>query len=144
MYVYTHTHTHTHIHTHTYTHIYTHIHTHTHAYIHTHIYTHTYTHIHTHTHTYIHTHIYMHIHTHIYTHTHNGILLGLGGHMLRELIQRKILNVIIYKWKLKTKQMTITKRGNFPGGPVAKTLHSQSRGPRFDPWSGDQIPHATA
>ena len=72
------------------------------------------------------------------------IWMDLEGIMLRELIWRKILNVIIYKWKLKTKQMTITKRGNFPGGPVAKTLPSQSRGPRFDPWSGDQIPRATA
>ena len=26
---------------------------------------------------------------------------------------------------------------DFPGGPVAKTLHSQCRGPRFDPWSGN-------
>ena len=25
---------------------------------------------------------------------------------------------------------------DFPGGPVAKTLSSQCRGPRFDPWSG--------
>ena len=24
----------------------------------------------------------------------------------------------------------------FPHGPVAKTLHSQGRGPGFDPWSG--------
>ena len=32
---------------------------------------------------------------------------------------------------------------NFPGGPVAKTLHSQCRGPGFDPWSGDKIPHVT-
>ena len=24
----------------------------------------------------------------------------------------------------------------FPHGPVAKILHSQCRGPRFDPWSG--------
>ena len=23
---------------------------------------------------------------------------------------------------------------DFPGGPVAKTLSSQRRGPRFDPW----------
>ena len=28
-------------------------------------------------------------------------------------------------------------RWDFPGGPVAMTLHSQSRGPRFDPWSGN-------
>ena len=25
--------------------------------------------------------------------------------------------------------------GDFPGGPVAKTLHSQCRGPEFDPWT---------
>ena len=33
---------------------------------------------------------------------------------------------------------------DFPGGPVAKTLHPQSRGPRFDPWSENWIPHATS
>ena len=27
--------------------------------------------------------------------------------------------------------------GGFPGGPVAKTLSSQCRGPRFDLWSGN-------
>ena len=26
---------------------------------------------------------------------------------------------------------------DFPGGPVAKTLNSQCRGPGFDPWSGN-------
>ena len=26
---------------------------------------------------------------------------------------------------------------DFPDGPVAKTLHSQCRGPRFNPWSGN-------
>ena len=26
---------------------------------------------------------------------------------------------------------------DFPGGPVAKTNHSQCRGPGFDPWSGN-------
>ena len=31
--------------------------------------------------------------------------------------------------------------GDFPGGPVAKTLCSQSRGPGFHPWSGNYIPH---
>ena len=31
---------------------------------------------------------------------------------------------------------------DFPGGPVTKTLRSQCRGPRFDPWLGNQIPHA--
>ena len=32
----------------------------------------------------------------------------------------------------------------FPGDTVAKTLGSQCRGPGFDPWSRNQIPHATA
>ena len=27
--------------------------------------------------------------------------------------------------------------GDFPGGPVAKTLRSQCRGPRIKPWSGN-------
>ena len=32
--------------------------------------------------------------------------------------------------------------GDFPGGPVAKTLRSQCRGPGSDPWSGKLIPYA--
>ena len=32
---------------------------------------------------------------------------------------------------------------DFLGGPGAKTLCSQCRGLGFDPWSGNQIPHAT-
>ena len=31
---------------------------------------------------------------------------------------------------------------DFPGGPGAKTLHSQCRGPRFDPKLGSDIPRA--
>ena len=34
--------------------------------------------------------------------------------------------------------------GDFPGIPVAKTPCSQCRGPGFDPWPGNQMPHATA
>ena len=30
-----------------------------------------------------------------------------------------------------------------PGGPVVKPLSSQRRGPRFNPWSGNEIPHTT-
>ena len=30
----------------------------------------------------------------------------------------------------------IRKKGDFSGGPMAKTLHSQCRGSRFHPWSG--------
>ena len=31
---------------------------------------------------------------------------------------------------------------DFSDGPVAKTLGSQCTGSRFDPWSGNYIPHA--
>ena len=30
-----------------------------------------------------------------------------------------------------------TTSGDFPGGPVVKTLRSQCRGPGFHPWSGN-------
>lgn len=30
-----------------------------------------------------------------------------------------------------------------PGAPVGKNLSSQCRGPRSDPWSGSQMPHAS-
>ena len=33
-------------------------------------------------------------------------------------------------------------RGDFPGGAVAKTPCSQGRGPGFNPWSENEIPHA--
>ena len=33
--------------------------------------------------------------------------------------------------------------GDFSGGLVAKTPRGQRRGPRFDPWSENQIPHAS-
>ena len=32
---------------------------------------------------------------------------------------------------------------DFPGDSVAETLCSQCRGPGFEPWSGNQMPHAT-
>ena len=32
---------------------------------------------------------------------------------------------------------TLDITGDFPGGTVSKTPHSQCRGPRFDPWSGN-------
>ena len=32
---------------------------------------------------------------------------------------------------------------DFPGGPAAKTPCCQCRGPRFNPWSGNYIPHVT-
>ena len=32
--------------------------------------------------------------------------------------------------------------GSFSGDPVAKTLYSQCRGPGFNAWLGNKIPHA--
>ena len=32
---------------------------------------------------------------------------------------------------------------DFPAGPVDNTPSSQNRGPRFNPWSGNEISHAT-
>ena len=37
---------------------------------------------------------------------------------------------------IRNKQIKLRKHnGDFPGGPVAKTLHSQCRGPGLNPWS---------
>ena len=33
-------------------------------------------------------------------------------------------------------------QGDFPGGPVVKTLYFHCRGHGFDPWWGTKIPHA--
>ena len=38
----------------------------------------------------------------------------------------------IYPYKTLIKKIL-----DFPGGPAAKTPHSQCRGPGFDPWSGN-------
>ena len=40
-------------------------------------------------------------------------------------------------------QIQKSKVGDSPGGPVTKIPCCQSRGPRFDLWSGIEIPHAT-
>lgn len=42
-----------------------------------------------------------------------------------------------------SKQLRVRVGKDFPGGPVAKTLRSQCRGPGFNPWSGGYIPHVT-
>ena len=47
---------------------------------------------------------------------------------------RRLLPPEMYnRWKRKPSK---THNGDFPGGPVAKSLRSQRRGPRFNPWSG--------
>ena len=45
-----------------------------------------------------------------------------------------------YELLVKKKKISRT----FPGDPEAKTLCSQCRGPEFNPWSGNLIPHAAA
>ena len=39
------------------------------------------------------------------------------------------------KHQIYKKKQTVPR--DFPRGPVAKTVHSQCRGPGFDPWSGN-------
>ena len=57
---------------------------------------------------------------------------------------------VLIGWRTKEKSITFRNKichwwwgGHFPGGPVAEGLCSQCSGPRFDPWSGNQVPHAT-
>ena len=45
-----------------------------------------------------------------------------------------------YNWRKLSKEYM--KSWVFPGGPVAKLLCFQCRGPGFDPWSGNWIPYA--
>ena len=52
------------------------------------------------------------------------------------------LNASLCREPQKLCQRTVI-RCDFPGGPVAKTLHSQCRESRFNFWSGNQILHAT-
>ena len=51
----------------------------------------------------------------------------------------KCLYFLFLMWTSFLKKVFI---GDFPGGPVAETQHSQGRGPRFDPWLGNWIPLA--
>jgi len=46
----------------------------------------------------------------------------------------------LIKPKLKIDKTTSKKKnGDFPSGPGARTLSSQCRGPRFDPWCMPQL-----
>ena len=60
------------------------------------------------------------------------------GLMLCSPWEKDLQNISFPKCLLNKKSL-----GIFPGGSVAKTLHSQGRGPGSDPWSGNYIPHAT-
>ena len=51
------------------------------------------------------------------------------------------VNNPLHKWVIISSALKLCILGNFPGGPAAKTLCSQSRGPRFNPWSGNWSSH---
>ena len=44
--------------------------------------------------------------------------------------------------KVFSKGLGLEKQREFPGNPVAGTLHFHCRGPGFDPWLGMKIPQA--
>ena len=48
--------------------------------------------------------------------------------------RNRVFKKVTLKKKKKKKKVMLR---DFPGGPVAKTLRSQCRGPGFDPWSGN-------
>ena len=68
----------------------------------------------------------LHTHTHTHTHIHPGpYTMGL-------------IKMIIYKSEKNKYTLLLLKYslfGDFPGGPVAKTVCSQCRGHGFHPWS---------
>ena len=52
-------------------------------------------------------------------------------------VRKENVKIIVYVYALFLKE----KIRDFPGGPVARALCSHCRGPGFDPWSGNWIPH---
>ena len=59
--------------------------------------------------------------------------------MTHNSLYRSTLFYLIYTYRYRK-----FSNGDFPGGPVTKTLHSQCRGTRFNPWLGKtRFPHAT-
>ena len=45
------------------------------------------------------------------------------------------MDIVLAKKQMMKKIEKKDDRGYFPGGPAVKTLHSQCRGPEFNPWS---------
>ena len=54
-----------------------------------------------------------------------------------KLKKRKNLGMLDNLQRMEGKAVHFKNSEDFPGGPVARTLCSQCRGPRFDPWSGN-------
>ena len=66
-----------------------------------------------------------------------GILSGQGRDTVKE---KGGLELTLRKggiWLMRRLQQRMRLFRDFPGGPVAETLHFQSGGPRFAPWSGN-------
>ena len=61
---------------------------------------------------------------------HPEVVTGLS--LIQETTVRRLVS-LSNKWFQLVQKATIL--GDFPGGPVAKTLSSQGRGPGYDPWS---------
>ena len=40
------------------------------------------------------------------------------------------IEISTYKWQMDS-------QGNYPGGPMIRTLYFHCQGPRFNPWSGN-------
>ena len=60
---------------------------------------------------------------------------GSWSHLMdQESVWFQILNSDSGCWNIKKQRL---QEGDFPGGPVVKTLGFQCKGRRFDPWSGN-------
>ena len=69
---------------------------------------------------------------------HSKILMVELGDVYMNVQELFYFLTFMYVWKL----FIVRYRRDFPGGPVAKTAPSRCRGPRFHPWSRNQIPPA--
>ena len=69
---------------------------------------------------------------------HSKILMVELGDVYMNVQELFYFLTFMYVWKL----FIVRYRRDFPGAPVAKTAPSRCRGPRFHPWSRNQIPPA--
>ena len=108
-------------------------------------------------HIYTYTHIYTHIYIYIYAHIYSRILFIYRVKQEDEAVfllygmHRRLGGKTKQRWPLSVSFLFYVISGflkrehsqDSPGSPGAKTLPSQGRGPRFETWSGNQIPYAT-